>query len=253
MKRNSDPDSSFMRFDSFVDRTLRVLRILAGIAAAVIVGIILAALSGCGGGGGGGGGGGFAIAAPAPAPAAEPAPPPAEVEKPVCSVDLFGDSITVGASFSKGNLAVPIAQRMRLDRAGWIVTDYSQSGQSAAWLAPSFPNMNRTGRAVVLALGTNDFTLDASPAEPLRKMADYAKAEGRRVIIAGIPAMQHTRLAEFNADELRIAGEVGATWAGWPDVDHETVDGVHPTQAMSDALAAKLIAAVEAALPECKQ
>lgn len=210
----------------------------------------LAILAGCGGGGGGGGG----------APVMLGAVPPQKQEaareeplKPVCTAEINGDSISAGQSLS-GTLPVPLAERIRQHRPMWILQDNSVAGQSAAMLAPAFPNKVRSARVVVLALGTNDLSVGTSPAEPIRAMAEYAKAEGRKVVIAGIPQMRdkHPRWDEFNADEMRTAQEVGAVWAGWPEVQGETLDGVHPTQAFSDALADRLVVAIESALPECR-
>lgn len=204
------------------------------------------ALSGCGGGGSGGGSAGFPVAM-ASAPAAVEAPAAPAKAPADCSIELYGDSISIG----NGVLDVPVAARIRSLR-GWPVTDHSAKGMSAAVASQSFPNANRTGRVVVLALGTNDITLGTSPADPLRAMANYAKAEGRKVIFTGIPAVDTTRTAEFNADERAVADQVGAAWAGWETVSHDTLDGVHPTQAMSDALTDRLVSAVEATLPECR-
>lgn len=118
-------------------------------------------------------------------------------------------------------------------------------------------------RAVHIMGGTNDIAGNTGPMTPqmsednIRAMTDIAQRQGIRVMIASVPPAAsfpwapavETRnaIAELNRRLRRLAGETGATWVDYhPALDDGSgamkaglaSDGVHPTEAGYDAMAA---------------
>lgn len=202
----------------------------------------LVSLSACGGGGGGsGGGGGFALPVGAPvatgAVVAEPAPAPEP--DPVCSVDLYGDSVMAGAS-AKGTLARTPAAELRRLLPGWTVIDHSISGDSVTLAESRVMNDTRRGSLVVFSWGINDQGQDWDVRAPLGRLVDFVKAEGRKVVITGLSQNANPKTEGTNAAELVVATSKGAAFASWNETPVETIDGTHQTQESSDALAGDL-------------
>jgi len=166
-----------------------------------------------------------------------------------CSVVLYGDSILAGAN-PLGILAETPAQTIKRLRPKYQIDNRAKSGQSAMQAARQFPNENRTARVVVLEHGTNDMILGLPVQQSLASMAEYAKAEGRTVVVTGISSQAHARLGEYQAAVKAIAA--GYVYADWPAVPGKTVDGTHPDQQMSIALSERLVAALDVAAPDCK-
>ena len=118
-------------------------------------------------------------------------------------------------------------------------------------------------RAVHIMGGTNDIAGNTGPMTPqmsednIRAMTDIAQRQGIRVMIASVPPAAsfpwapavETRnaIAELNRRLRRLAGEAGAIWVDYhPALDDGSgamkaglaSDGVHPTEAGYDAMAA---------------
>ncbi|PZQ77972.1 MAG: hypothetical protein DI563_02100 [Variovorax paradoxus] len=166
-----------------------------------------------------------------------------------CSVVLYGDSIMAGQN-PAGALAETPVQAIKRMRSGWSVEDRSRAGTSAAQLAALFPNDPRTARVVVLEHGINDLILGMSPVESIRSVVDFAKAEGRAVVVTGLS--QQTRVDTPRwlaaADGIaQVAKAAAVTYADWPSVTGNTVDGTHPDQAFSNDLASQLVRALDKA------
>lgn len=117
-------------------------------------------------------------------------------------------------------------------------------------------------RAVHIMGGTNDIAGNTGPMtaqmseDNVRSMADIARREGVKVLIASVPPagkfpwapLVETRnaIAELNRRLKLLARETGAIWVDYhPVLDDGTgamkpglaVDGVHPTEAGYDAMA----------------
>ena len=118
-------------------------------------------------------------------------------------------------------------------------------------------------RAVHIMAGTNDVAGNTGPMTPkmsednFRMMSDIARAHGIKVLIASIPPAAsfpwrpglatRPRIAELNAWLKGFAAATHATWVDyWPVLDNGNgamkpgmaYDGVHPTEAGYDAMAA---------------
>lgn len=189
--------------------------------------------------------------------AAPTTPPPAPAAvAPKCSIELYGDSILrgehLGASGSLERLANPPAAELHRLLPLATITDRSKAGQTATEAARTFPNDTRTGNVVVIEHGSNDLAQGLPLEPPLRAMAEYAKAEGRTVVLTGLNQQQNfAEWAEYVDAHRRVAGATGAHYADWPSVAGKNLDGAHPDQTFSDALVAKLANTISAAAPEC--
>lgn len=211
------------------------LTVLAYVAAGVVM------CTACGGGGEGtesGGVPGYGNTVSGP-----------ETSSQACSVVLYGDSIMAGQN-PAGALAETPVQAIKRMRSGWSIEDRSRSGTSAAQLAALFPNDPRTARVVVLEHGINDLILGMSPVESVRSVVDFAKAEGRAVVVTGLS--QQTRIDptrwQATADGIaQVAKTAGVIYADWPSVTGNTVDGTHPDQAFSNDLVSQLVRALDKA------
>lgn len=190
------------------------------------------------------------VAAPA-APIAAPAP-----AAPTCSIELYGDSILSGEHLGASGLErlanPPAAELLRLFPAA-LITDHSKAGQTATDAAKTFPSETRTGHVVVINHGSNDLAQGRPLEQPLRAMVDYAKAEGRVVVLTGLNQQQNfAAWADYAEVHSKVAADTGAAYANWPSVSTTNLDGTHPDQASSNALVAQLARTITAAAPECK-
>lgn len=151
---------------------------------------------------------------------------------------LYGDSIAANG----------IAKRLRA--AGFGVLDFAQPGDSAANAWRRFAYDVRSMSTVVFEHGTNDLTGGVDPVPFLRKMAERALTEGRRVIFTGITQRPEMVPAydwgTANADIYALAASLGCKHAGWPVVVYSSADKLHPDEAMVDRLAARLVETLQA-------
>lgn len=205
------------------------------------------------GGGGGGGGASMPFALPPAAVAPAPAAPPIRTD---CSVAVYGDSVYNGYS-SKGPLdEFPVDTLKRL-RPKYTVESRTLSGDSYQRRAPLFVDETVTTRFVIFELGIVDAINRYSLDGPMRAAIRRAKAQGAIVVIAGLPPTEQPipNADEYNETERRIAGEEGALFVNLRDLGirpGDTVDGVHPVQALSNLMIEKNIATMDGAAPECK-
>ncbi|MGJ7530087.1 SGNH/GDSL hydrolase family protein [Variovorax sp. GB1P17] len=150
----------------------------------------------------------------------------------VPGVALYGDSI----------MANGIAHR--LQAAGVVVNDLSQSGDSAANAWRRFAYDLRTMQTVVLQHGTNDLSAGRDPVPYLRRMAKHAMAEGRRVMFTGIT---HRELPcayswqRANDDIRKLAADLQCAHASWNGVAYSSEDLIHPDAAMAERLVTRLM------------
>lgn len=218
--------------------------------------VFVAFLTACGGGGGGGGSGfPIGVIPVTPTPVVEtPAPVPAPK---VCSVALFGDSILHGGYGLNFRLPIPPAVNLKLQRPNYTVEDFSYNGGNAIQALPEYLNKTYDSRIVVFEYGVNDAGNGLIYEYPMRQMLDRAKAQGKTIIITGIPtvASSFARYTEYNDIAKKLANEYGATWAGWDTIDipkEKTMDGLHPNQEASTSLVQGMIGALDQVAPECK-
>lgn len=191
---------------------------------------------------------------------------------PPCSVDMRGDSILDAPAIEQ-----PGALMARL-QPSWQIQDNSIQGLSLfslvnghqaryierlkAYGLPGAPfaTQARTARVMVIELGGIDAlelrdlaTFEAD----LRGLVQLLHQEGRVVVLTGIvqvpvgeiyTAERIAHARAINAITLAVAGELGAMHAGWGEApfagEADTLDGIHRTQAASDALVARLIATI---------
>lgn len=207
------------------------------------------ALTGCGGGGGAVGGGGASLQSlvgASPPPVAAPAAPAAGT----CSVALWGDSLLAGQS-TKGQLATTPAQFIAAARPSYTVSDFTVSGSGANQMEPAFRAYPQTARFVVLEWGANDTTGGYTDITGvLTRDVQWVLTQGKVPVLTGIdPAYDNPLII---AQPIAVAKATGAAYAGWDQVTGGTVDGLHPDQATSNALAQKIIDVLDGLAPECK-
>lgn len=204
-------------------------------------------LAGCGGGGGGGGSGGGVPASvvAAPVPVAEPA---ASVPRD-CTLDLWGDSILAGQN-PRGALTTTPAQYIQAHRPAYTVADDSVSGSGANASEGRLRARPLTARFVVLEWGVNDPAQGYTDiAGVLTRDVALVRAAGHTPVLTGIDAAFNN--PAIIAQPLAVAQATGAAYADWPSVVGGTVDGLHPDQSTSDALAQKIIGVLDNLAPEC--
>lgn len=192
------------------------------------------------------------------------------------SVEIYGDSITVGPALSRN-----VAAQIRALRPAWSVVDVSASGSGLQLVlhgyAEPYPGAppeaypagpqkalalrTKVARYQVIAVGGNDALVGNDPAgfeAGLREAVQIIRSEGRVPVFTGIvnapPGDAFTpevlaRRDQLNAITLRVAAELGVEHAGWGE-DYRgeqdvIADQIHRTQAASDRLAVLLVAAVE--------
>jgi len=161
-------------------------------------------------------------------------PNPPDQPRDFPGVHLYGDSI----------MANGIASRMTSLGLFTGVLDYSQPGDTAANAWRRFAYDARSLSKVVLQHGTNDLTGGVDPVPYLRKMAEYALAEGREVIFTGITRRELTLKYDWghaNYDIAELATELGCAHAGWDHIQYSSDDFIHPDAAMQDRLARNLL------------
>jgi hypothetical protein len=199
--------------------------------------VFIASMAACGGGGGG---------SSEPAAAA-----PAQKVAPICTVVLYGDSIM------RGEAAITLDSRpaatLKRIRPAYTIEDRSVGGETAETRAATFNNEYRPQRIVVIQHAVNDMLQGKALAPALNAMVGYAKAEGRTVIVTGVSYVNDPRLDATRALVAKVAADNGVIYADWPSVKGDVYDHIHPDQAYSDALVAKLAEAMDRALPECAQ
>jgi hypothetical protein len=236
--------------------------------------LLAACLAACGGGGGGGGSASMpilpvtAVPPASQAPSAPAAPGPGNAKD--CSVALYGDSILHGAyndAAGERRLAEPPAAALKRLRPAYTVTDHTLSGQSARALSMTFNNATRTAKIVVIESGVIDAWRNDPPVETVKAMAEYARAEGRKVVITGFSRMLvSTRMGVTEAaldrrDEFNLAMKAMASAMGYGFADFgaaafddgSVVDQIHPGQTYSLRLVDQLVAALDRAAPGCAQ
>lgn len=126
--------------------------------------------------------------------------------------------------------------------------------------------------AVHIMAGTNDIAGNTGPMAPeqtkdvIRSMADLARANGIRVILASIPPSDHfawrpgldvaPRIEAMNGWLKDYAAQIGATYADYWAVLHDghaerstlTYDGVHPNEAGYVVMSPVALASIKASL-----
>lgn len=230
--------------------------------------VATACLSACGGGGGGGSSGSMPLlpAVQAPAPAAQaPTPAPAQTD---CTVALYGDSILHGAyndAAGEQRLAEPPAAALKRLRPAYVVTDNTVSGQSARALSATFNNATRTSKYIVIESGVIDAWRNDPMVDTVKAMAEFARAEGRTVVITGFshtlvaPKLGVTEAAVARRDtfNLEMHSMAAAMKFGFADFGaaafdaDSLMDRVHPSQAYSLRLVNQLVTELDKVAPGC--
>ncbi|NVM87606.1 hypothetical protein FHT32_001245 [Variovorax sp. SG517] len=232
-----------------------------------------ASLVACGGGGSGGGGGmgglpllaaiPLSAPAPAPAPAAAPMPAPApaapsyfESSRKDCSITFYGDSVFDGFNAISHLDEFP-ADTLRRMRPKYRVVSRTVSADSFQRRMPLFANQTVDTRFVSFELGLvdaiNGYPLDQNA----RGIVQRGIALNATVVLTGIGRTEEhvPRADDYDARLQVIAKEERALFADIRAIqihDGDTVDRVHPTQALSNLLIGKLVATLDSAAPECK-
>lgn len=145
---------------------------------------------------------------------------------------LNGDSIMAHAIGNK------------LINRGIAVLDFAQPGDTAQNAWRRFAYDIRSMGTIVLEHGTNDITGGNDPVPYLKRMAQYAQAEGRRVVFTGIcfrEAPSQYSWIRANQDILELAQDLGCSHAGWNTVEYSSADGLHPDDPMADRLVDRLM------------
>lgn len=176
--------------------------------------------------------------------------------QPVCSVELYGDSILHGGYLGDKRLREPPAAALRRLRPRYRVVDRSVNGETASARSASFAGEERSGRIVVIEHGLNDamqgLPLDAS----LRTMVAHARAEGRHVVLTGLSRTLTGAQVRAQGDAVvrRVARELAVPFADWGSVPvhpTEMADILHPAQAYSSRLVEHLVRVLDSVAPEC--
>jgi hypothetical protein len=204
-------------------------------------------LAACGGGGGAGSGepASASLVATPPPVATAGAPAPAD-----CSIALWGDSLLAGQS-TVGALAQSPAQFIRSARPRYTVDDFTISGSGGNEAEAGFRGYPLTDRFVVLEWGANDTTEGYTDITGvLTRDVQWVQSHGKTPILTGIDPAYNNPL--IIAQPIAVAKATGAAYAGWDTVQGGTVDGLHPDQATSNALAQKIIDVLDTLAPECK-
>lgn len=163
-------------------------------------------------------------------------------------VVLYGDSVMRGTN-KNGSLSRSPAEELRRLRPAWSIEDKSLSGDTATLAEKRILNENRTAHVVVLSWGINDMTMEWDVVQPLKNIASYMKAEGRKVVITGLIHTENVMNDKYNADEMQVSIDSAAAFVSWGETPVKTVDGVHPDQDSSDQLVAELAVVLD---KECR-
>jgi hypothetical protein len=176
--------------------------------------------------------------------------------EPVCSVELYGDSILHGGYLGDQRLREPPAAALRRLRPRYRVVDRSVNGETASARSASFASEERSGRIVVIEHGLND-AMQGLPLDPsLRTMVASARAEGRHVVLTGLSRTLTGAQVRAQGDAVvrRVARELAVPFADWGSVPvqpTEMADILHPAQAYSGRLVEHLVRVLDAVAPEC--
>lgn len=190
------------------------------------------------------------------------------------TVEVLGDSISIG-------LNVEVSPIMRLGeyRPNWVVEHRSAgglqldtmiAGYSEPWPGaspmyfpmgpqPPFIQIERKSHFVVVALGLNDAIHNTTLQEAqryednLRYVVRNLLAENRVPVLTGVPNIAKNPLFRdhYNNVTHKIAQEFDLVHAGWGEAYGEEgvgSDTIHPHQGGSDALAGRLIVALDRAI-----
>lgn len=199
----------------------------------------------------------------AAAPEAEgaPAPPPLAIPAGAPKVAFLSDSIGAGLHLAK-HQAFPSVLQRELAREGrsFELVDSSESGRTSAgglaaldWVLRSEPDL------LVLALGGNDGLrgIDLGAVEDnLRATIEKARAAGVRVLLLGVrlPPNYGEYAERFEAIYPRLAAELELDFVPFfmegvgGVADHNLADGLHPTAAGHERLAANVAPKLAAVL-----
>lgn len=161
------------------------------------------------------------------APKAQPA------QYAIDGVTLYGDSIMYGGIGQ--NLI-----NMGYASGGKVLQDLSLPGDTAQNLWHRIPYELRSTKRIVVEQGTNDISNGVDPVPYLRKIIRYLKAEGRTVILTGLSRRADNADFPFMYPIAQLAIDEGVTYANWPLVVGNTLDGLHPDPKMAQALTEQL-------------
>ena len=164
--------------------------------------------------------------------------PRAERNEPATKgITIYGDSI---------GYSLFLADRLAVSMPGIVVVDRSMPGDTAEQAWRRFPYDVRSTNTVVLQVGTNDLGLGRDPLPALRKMASYARDEGRVTVFTGITwRVGLLPVAETNERILELAEEFGAVCANWQAIPLIADDGLHPVEPMRTALHDSLVSSLQ--------
>lgn len=180
----------------------------------------------------------------------------ARVGSPVCSVDLYGDSIMHGGYRGYLRLAEPPAATLKRLRPRYSVQDFSLNGETAAHRAATFESERRDGRFVVIAHGINDTMQQLPLTASLRSMIKIARREGREPILTGLSRQPVPIPGRVSANQSirRLAFDLHVPFADWDVVrfaPDEMEDPLHPAKQYSDRLVRSIVAVLDRLAPEC--
>lgn len=187
---------------------------------------------------------------------AMPSPRNRRSAEPVCSVDLYGDSIMHGGYRGYLRLDEPPAATLKRLRPKYTVHDVSLNGETAAQRARTFESEQRSGHFVIIAHGIND-AMQRLPVEAsLRQMIEIARREGREVILTGLSRQPVPIAGRASADQTmrRLASELSVPFADWDAVKYspkEMADVLHPAKQYSDRLVQSIVKVLDRLAPEC--
>lgn len=174
--------------------------------------------------------------------------------KPDCSLLLLGDSVLNG-----GGMLEPPAATIKAARPAYDIADATQIGASASSKLPAILQAVITQRFVVVQYGLNDSGNGTPYEAPMRSIIDHIKAKGHTPILTGISQVQAGAqpLANWstnNETARKLAADYGIPFADWGAVDlgNHYTNAIHPDQAGSRILSARLGEVLDAIAPECK-
>ena len=199
--------------------------------------------------------------------AAAPAIPLQQAPTPNCTIDLYGDSILHGAYVRKqdGKEAFGRWQRhpsaeIKTQRPGYVVNDMTVSGQSLAMMFAAY-KPDPAARIVVLGNGIAEGWYGGDLDHNLRTLVQSVRANGGIPVITGFARqvpnhyMTAKKLAgrdRAEADARAVAESMNVAFVDLGAAGPvEIVDDVHPSEACSLRLTARLIETLDRITPEC--
>lgn len=159
------------------------------------------------------------------------APAPADGRPRVPGITFYGDSI---------GFSLDLHERFKTLMPGAMVVDRSMPGDTAEQAWRRFPYDVRSTQVVLLQVGTNDLGQGNDPVPALRKMAEYAYAEGRTPIFTGITwrtGVGIIPVADTNRRIEELAFEFQTLFVGWNHIPLVAADGLHPDEPMRTTMA----------------